>query len=260
MQNIQLGTDVEFFLTKKHTGEVISGEGIVRGTKDNPANLGEPGYKVSLDNVLIEGNIPPIETKEEWLSSIEKLYNYLANEVPDDVALQAKASNRMEEKYINTDHARLFGCSVSWIAWTKMLKRNPDPAEIGNLRSAGFHVHASWDGGYDWDEQLLFIKAMDYHVGVPSVLIDTDNERRTMYGKAGEFRTGLTYPGCEYRTLSSFFAGSNELRGWVFDNTLKAIEAVNAQKLDFLNYGDDIQTAINTGDRGIASALIAADL
>ena len=66
---------------------------------------------------------------------------------------------------------------------------------------------------------------MDLFLGVPSILLDTDTERRKMYGKAGCFR--FTEFGVEYRVLSNFWTTSLENIKWLFDGIKQAVEAYN---------------------------------
>ena len=92
---------------------------------------------------------------------------------------------------------------------------------------------------------------MDAYVGLPSILIDKDTQRRSLYGKAGCFR--LTDYGCEYRSLSSYFMKDEAHLKWVFNQTMKAIEAYN--NCEPLPEGLIIQKTINTNDEATARAL-----
>jgi len=68
VSNYMIGSDVEFFLKEKESNEIISAEGIVKGTKTEPYKFDEnnPYYATSLDNVMAEGNIPPTTTPAEF--------------------------------------------------------------------------------------------------------------------------------------------------------------------------------------------------
>ena len=59
-------------------------------------------------------------------------------------------------------------------------------------------------------------------IGLPAVLIDTDKQRRKLYGKAGSMRH-KDY-GVEYRTVSNFWLSSQELTPWGYDRTLWATQ------------------------------------
>lgn len=49
------------------------------------------------------------------------------------------------------------------------------------------HIHIGYDNP-TIDFSKLLIRYMDMYLGVPSVLIDTDVNRRKYYGNAGSFR------------------------------------------------------------------------
>ena len=50
------------------------------------------------------------------------------------------------------------------------------------------HIHLGCDGGLSFDEIINFVKYFDQYVVLPSLLYDTDTDRRSLYGKAGCFR------------------------------------------------------------------------
>ena len=49
------------------------------------------------------------------------------------------------------------------------------------------HISIGWDD-FTQEQQVDMIKAMDATVGLESVLLDSDTERKKLYGKAGCFR------------------------------------------------------------------------
>lgn len=84
------------------------------------------------------------------------------------------------------------------------------------------------------EDTYRLIKTLDVFLGVPSVLIDQDEHRRKLYGKAGEHRikvnalgdeTYLLIP--EYRVLGSALLADDSLIQWVFTQTQRAIEEFN---------------------------------
>ena len=50
------------------------------------------------------------------------------------------------------------------------------------------HIHLGCDGGMDIEQIISFVKYFDQYVVLPSILVDTDTRRRSLYGKAGCFR------------------------------------------------------------------------
>jgi hypothetical protein len=64
---------------------------------------------------------------------------------------------------------------------------------------------------------------IDAFVGIPSILYDTDAERRKLYGKAGCFR--LCEYGFEYRTLSSYWIANPSRLTFIWNQIQYAISA-----------------------------------
>ena len=92
------------------------------------------------------------------------------------------------------------------------------------------HIHI---GAPELKDQSLVeecVKVLDLFLGLPSVLLDEERERRKLYGKAGCFRFATSFTGFEYRVLSNFWLKSDELIGWVYDNTQAAIDFINEGK------------------------------
>ena len=50
------------------------------------------------------------------------------------------------------------------------------------------HIHLGVPGGLWADDVVKFTKYFDQYVVLPSILVDTDTRRRSLYGKAGSFR------------------------------------------------------------------------
>lgn len=94
------------------------------------------------------------------------------------------------------------------------------------------------------------IAHLDLFLGVPSILLDKDTERRKMYGKAGAFRS-KPY-GVEYRVLSNFWIANEELVTWCFNNVKAAIDFIDSGKEIDANDYDKIVAAINKSDKELA--------
>ena len=93
---------------------------------------------------------------------------------------------------------------------------------------------------------------VDAYVGIPSILYDTDTERRSLYGKAGCFR--LQPYGFEYRTLSSYWIGSKSRLQFIYRQLIYALEAFER------GYGlpdpEEVHNTINSNDIEHAQRLI----
>lgn len=140
--NITIGADPELFIvdTSKNN-KVISAVGIIPGVKGNPYKPKglKKGFGLEIDNILAEFNIPPCKTKEEFIKNINVMKNYIRDfvkKVNPNYDIQCIASRTVDEDQLQSEEAKLFGCSVDYNAYTKDV--NPKPCgETTNLRSAG---------------------------------------------------------------------------------------------------------------------------
>lgn len=249
--NVTLGCDPEMFLFSPEKNKFVPVCGLVGGTKEEPLPITEEGHAIQEDNVMLEYCIPPCKIREDYIENIEFTKTYIDETVLKPMGLISKcvASARFNIEDLRTDQAKLFGCSESYNAWTTEINKvNSDDL---TLRTAGGHIHV----GYDNPNALVsinLIKAMDLFLGVPSILLDTDTERRKMYGKAGEYR--LKSYGVEHRTLSTFWTSNKTLMEWVWDSTMAAIEFVNSGGI--ITNPDDIIRCINNSDKELAKEII----
>lgn len=254
IDNFTIGADPELFIINSKTGKVVSSIGIIPGVKGDPYvdETMPNGFGLETDNILAEFNIPPCRTKEQFITNIEWMKNYIRDFVKktnQDYDIKCSASEIVDEDQLQSDEAKLFGCSVDYNAYTR--KPNPKPkGETTNLRSAGCHIHFGYNG-FNTNTSLQLIKLFDLYVGVPSILIDDDIRRRNLYGKAGAFR--LTSYGCEARILSSYMMSTPELIGWIWDHVIRMINRFNDGIINF----DEESTinAINNSDKKLAEAI-----
>lgn len=252
VDDLYLGTDPEFGLAVKKTGELVSAEGIIKGTKNDPFKFDE-GFSTCLDNVLAEGQVPPVKTPYQFYKQVQKLIDYINSSIPEDLEVVSIASGRYKKEYLQTDNAQRFGCESSLNTWTgERIHVQPDGS---NNRGAGFHLHCGYAKPSE-STNFLIGRAMDLFLGVPSVLLEPKNDRRkTGYGCAGNIRH--CQHGVEYRSLSGYFSSSRELIQWCARNTQAAIKFVNDGQSDRIkDLGEVIQRAINNEDKEIAESLI----
>ena len=250
-QVISIGCDPELFL-EDNNGNIVSAEGLIGGTKSKPRPISDNGHSVQEDNIMVEFNVPPSYTSGEFVENINFVKDYLQGYVKDKkLTLNYSASAIIDDKYLNTNQAKLFGCEPDFNVYLKDM--NPKPDSNTKLRSCGGHIHIGYpDSNTTTTEKI--IQSMDIFLGLPSVWLDTDTRRRRMYGKAGSFR--FKSFGCEYRTLSNFWIKSDDSIKWAFDNSIKAVNYALDNDLTWLNeYIDDIQIAINESDVDLAKSL-----
>lgn len=250
---IKLGCDPEAFLMDAQ-GYLKSSVGLIGGSKmyPLPLPLGD-GYAVQEDNVALEFNIPPASNRSEFVDSISKTLAFLTKVVDENYGLRINQQSAASFSAFELDSpgAQLFGCDPDYNAWTDKVNPRPNAADK-SLRSCGGHVHI----GYDITKAgaRSVIKMMDLFLGVPSVLMDTGELRKQLYGSAGAYRE-KSY-GVEYRTLSNFWIFKERLIEYVWDNTNKAVAAAESQLTLSDEDTQNIVTAINQNDKGLASMLI----
>ena len=252
IKNITLGTDPELFLQKDN--KIISAIGKIGGSKSEPQPISNDGHFIQEDNVAIEYNIPPCKTITDWVfhhNFVKDYLEVLVSGMGCTLAIQPIAT--LEDSELDNDIARLAGCTPDFDVWNECINE-PVDLSITNKRSSGGHISVGWDD-FTQEQQLDMIKAMDATLGLESVLLDDDTERKKLYGKAGCFR--FTAFGVEYRSLSNFWIKSDESLQWAWDTTMKAIDLVNSGKVEEIKkHGDRIVEAINTNNKDLAQELL----
>ena len=249
---VSVGCDPELFLKERRLGEYQSCIGLFGGTKNQPRQLGNRyGFGVQEDNVALEFNIPPANSYTEWLDSIEYALIKLeeeANGYDYDLAIDPIAIFNPDE--LQHPLAQVFGCDPDVNAWTGEINHRPI-MKNPNMRSAGGHIHV----GSKPLSTIDVIKAMDLFLGVPSILMDKDRQRRKLYGKAGACR--LKPYGGEYRVLSNFWLQNENYRAWVYTQTQRACAWVRGGGVISEGLGHNIQSTINSSNEEMAQMIIA---
>lgn len=253
--NVKVGSDPELFIINSTNNKVVSSIGIIPGEKGNAYRAPDmpKGYGLQIDNILAEFNIPATNKKENFIASIEYMKDYIRNfvkKVNPDLDIQCVASREVDEDQLQSPEAKLFGCNVSYNAYTEDENPKPD-GERDNLRSSGFHLHLSYKTP-NAATSIKLIKYLDMYLGIPSVVMDPDTKRRTLYGKAGDFR--LRAYGVEWRSLSSYMMSSKEILEFVWNGIMRAIKAYN-YNLPLID-AETVQNTINNSDVETAKHLI----
>lgn len=251
IKNVTLGADPELFLYDSEKKEIVSAEGLIGGTKEEPLPITDKGHSIQEDNVMAEFNIPPVTDAESFARELILVVKHIDNMLPENLSTLVASSAYLDPKYLKTDQAMTFGCEPDYCAWT--FEMNESPEEDSELRTCGGHIHVGYDNPNS-DDSIDIIRALDLFLGVPSVIMDNDRDRRKMYGRAGAFR-GKDY-GVEYRTLSNFWLGSKELMKWAFNATIAAIDWINAGNKIDKELGETISDCINTSNTSLALKLI----
>lgn len=213
---LSIGCDPEVFVTRM--GQVVPVCGLLGGTKEHPL----PVLKGAIqeDNVMAEFNIDTAKSIDEWVFNIHTVLAQLNLRLFDQgCGYMIKASHNFDEGALLEAgrQAMRFGCEPDLNTWTRQ-RQHPKP--VGGLRTCGGHIHVGHDGGKKETQEI--IKRMDFFLGIPSLIMDEDTERRTMYGSAGSFR--FKSYGFEYRSLSNFWLRSEAHMKWAYEQTKRAVE------------------------------------
>ena len=249
-----LGADPEVFVMQE--GKYVSAYGLIPGNKLDPYPVTDGAVQV--DGMALEFNIAPAPSGQIFLANIRSVMAQLYSMVPGyTVVSDPVATFGSEYIQAQPEEATELGCDPDYNAWEGGAV-NPKPDHNMPFRTAAGHVHIGWTelglGRANHLEMCIaLVKELDFYLGLPSLLFDTDTVRREMYGKAGAFRP-KDY-GVEYRVLSNAWLKHDDLVLWVFDACSQALERCSRGVFLSEKYGD-ISEVINTSDVHSALALI----
>lgn len=249
-----IGSDPELFLFNNKTNKVVSAIDKIPGHKDEPYTEGLPnGFALQTDNILAEFNIPPVLRESDFVDSINFMKDHireLVKKINKDFDIKCQASAKVPAKELKHPQAKEFGCDPDFCIYREGPNEVSKAART-NLRSAGFHIHVGYEGN-NIDTSIAMLRYIDAYVGLPSILYDTDNERRSLYGKAGCFR--LQPYGFEYRTLSSYWIATEARLKFIWRQVEYAL--YNFERNSYLPDWEYIVKAINNNDVALATKLI----
>lgn len=251
--SITIGTDPEVMVVDR-SGEPVVAIGMIGGSKEEPKPV-ERGA-LQEDNVLAEFNIEPVESSDMFIENIDVVLSQLKKQLPKGYHLGKMSSHLFDMDVLKGfgEKAMEFGCDPDYNAWTMCMNQTPEDS-VG-LRTAGGHIHIGYDDPDDF-KSMDIIRACDIYLGIPSVLLDSDSRRRSLYGKAGSFR--IKEYGVEYRTLSNFWLHDKELQRWAYDCAVLACTEYEGDivKNIIRDQGmDGICRIINTSDVDAARYII----
>jgi len=93
-RNIKIGADPELFI-KDRDNKIVPAFLLVDGTKDNPTPISDDGHAIQYDNVMMEYNIPPSSTVEEFIKHNRFVLNYIKDTICESkgysLAIEASA-------------------------------------------------------------------------------------------------------------------------------------------------------------------------
>lgn len=243
-----IGTDPEFFLIDTE-GNPYPAIGLIGGTKRFPRAVTSKGHAIQEDNVSVEFNVPPTNDSKQMFKDIRFVIQQVRYIIPEELKILIAPSAEFDPKYLQSPQAINAGCDPSFNAWTGEINR--PSVRNTNLRTSAAHIHIG--SNLTIAKKIKLIKAMDLFLGVPSILMDSDTERRKLYGKAGDYREQRW--GVEYRVLGNFWIRNQELVDWTFKSCQRAF---NFMKKSYRIYPADctkIQNCINKSDKNLADYL-----
>lgn len=248
-RNYTVGADPELFLFSPE-GKPLSIIGKLGGTKERPIMLDKKGFAYQEDNVAAEYNIPACKTASTFQAANLYMLDFLKKKLASFGVLRNVASVLMPPEELIDPRAMVFGCDPDFNAWS--LKNNPPPmADDPTLRSAGGHIHVG--NIHDWSKtkKIRLMRNLDYTVGLHSVIWDSDNRRRELYGQAG---SGRFKPyGIEYRTPSNYWIGKFDKD--IFNLVLFAV--MMTENDEDLKYPAETVKVINCCDKELALSLFS---
>jgi phiEco32-like amidoligase-type 2 protein len=238
MTKILIGADPELFVFKGDTP--VSCHDFLPGTKEDPFRV-EFGA-VQVDGTVAEFNIDPAGSEDEFSRNIRAVMAQLSEMLPPGHELRIQPTVEYSPEYFASlpAKAKELGCDPDFDASRDGME-NERPDNTTTMRTGAGHVHLGFTDGVDprssdhINRCCTLIRHLDVFLGVPSLLWDRDNKRRSLYGRAGAFRP-KSY-GVEYRTLSNAWLRSDDLVRLVYRNSVAAVESLMAGDRFDANYG-----------------------
>ena len=228
LSNITIGSDPEEFL-QDLTGRIVSAEGKIGGSKESPRKLSEVGHAVQEDNVMIEYNIPPVVSEDDFVRELNLTKDLIMEHVLKGAyTMVALPSANLQPEEVFTEQGQTIGCEPDYNAYTGEMNEVCDLLLEPTRRFCGGHIHIGTSTEMSDEQKRNLIKFMDIFVGCPSSILDTDEGRKNMYGQLGRMR--FTSYGVEYRTVSNWWLESDKTKRFIYKQTMKAIEAYNKSK------------------------------
>lgn len=249
--NILIGTDPELFVQQNN--KYMSAHGLIPGSKEAPYPVNNGAVQV--DGMALEFNTDPADTEDGFIFNINSVMAQLKSMVPGyEVVTHATAVFDHDYMASQPAEALELGCDPDYNAYSGDMNQPPD--NTTNMRTAAGHVHVGWTEDAGGPEHITLCRQLtrqlDLYLGVPSVILDPDTDRRKMYGQAGAFRP-KTY-GVEYRVLSNFWLQDEELMRWVFQGVHHALKSIKRGVEADYYYP---QQAITHSDTKLSEMLIA---
>ena len=256
-----LASDPEMF-TKDSNNIITSVAGMLGCDKWNKLKVSD-GVNIQEDNVLVEFDIAPCDSfagfnklLKEGIDASRKIISPFGYDIAEGVS-----SHIYSDAEIASFHESVleFGCVPDFNGVTGSQNPRPQAFHTG-LRSAGGHIHFGFSDDVQVTQQTQSKMTVmcDLFLGLTSLLLDSDNRRRELYGQAGSIR--YKDYGIEYRSLSNFWIFEEAKRKWAYDQAVKAFAAMKNDdhfyELVAMVNPMEIQRVINQDDKAMAESYI----
>lgn len=255
-KDLLIGSDPELFLVN-NLDQVEPASNYIIGNKEFPEPITDQGHAIQYDNVMVEYNIPPCQTKEDWVREHNFVLNYIKETIadPESLKIVIEASRDITPEVAEHPIAQVFGCDPDFNAWSN--DKNSVSRDYPLLRTCGGHIHLGSKDIVNEEVCKKLIQAMDLYLSIPLVLLEPDSMRKRMYGKAGAYRYKQLKNGigiAEYRSASNFWLSSNEMMEFAFNQAQMAVDFVACGGI--ITNPDDIIEAINTNNGELAKEIM----
>lgn len=268
MSTFQIGCDPEFFVSKD--GKPYAAIDLVPGNKEAPYKVDSGAVQV--DGLALEINTNPVPSDDfkafnEAILKVLKTTHAMVKAKDPTLAFNIVPSVEFEKGYYDSlpESAKELGCDPDFCAYSEdPFEANPRPDGDSGLRGAGGHIHIGWGADIPLDHPdhieicRQFIRNLDIYVGLGMTIIDTDEKRRQVYGKAGAYRP-KSY-GVEYRTPSNAWLVSEGTRRFIHRLVTAALDDMMKGEGSQQNMKPkkriDAQAIINEGDAELAYRML----
>jgi hypothetical protein len=257
LSKVSIGSDFELFI-QDESNKFISAIPFIEGDKENPQVISDTGHAIQADGALFEANVPPVSLNEGYKmwEDIQYVIENGKQRLPEGLKIICCTNAKFTDDQLTDPKARLGGCDPDYNAWNNgKINKKPDLAS-NNDRCCGFHIHVSFPKATPQNVMRL-VRILDVNIALYLLFVDEDRTRRKLYGKAGAFRFKDygSVGGVEYRSLSNAVIKSQEIFNTCFDALTTSISEYN-KGIDYLEYGDQIQEAINSYNLDLADQLL----
>lgn len=134
--NVTIGADPEMFIIDTSTKKIVSAIGIIPGKKKDPYTEGLPnGFGLEIDGILSEFNIPPCTNKDEFVSNILFMKDYIRSyvkQINSNYDILCKASSIVPADQLLDPLANEIGCMPDFNVYAE--RENPKPEGYTNCK------------------------------------------------------------------------------------------------------------------------------